>query len=166
MPLLSRLGMRASAVKRVPDIASGLLLVVGIVVASLAGTLVRVVRRRRHVREARRLGLDAGRLSWAMTGNNVAAPIALQVVSVREGQRGEVLATATAPAEAAGYKSDSPGTWWRRSERTRVYTKRGKTKTLSLLEVSAFVPGETIAGSSAVVPDGHIGLSFKLRASR
>lgn len=165
MPLLSRLGMRASALKRVPDIASGLVMVVVVVAASLLGPLVRVVRRRRHVREARRLGLDAGRLSWAVTGNNVAAPIALQVVSVREGQRGEVLAAATAPAEAAGYKSDSPG-FWMRSERTRVYTKRGKTKMRSLLEVSAFLPGETIAGSSAVVPDGHIGLSFKLQARR
>jgi hypothetical protein len=148
----------ASAVKIVPKLP-GVLVVVAVVL--LADLLVPLVNRRRHIKEARRLGLGRGRvLSWKMTGN-AGAPAALHVVSLRDGPWDAVLAAVTEQAGTAGYPPETPRDWTR-SKRNPRYIKRGKM--LSILEVSVFLPGETIAGSRAVVPEGQTGLRFELRA--
>lgn len=151
----------ASAVKIAPRLA-GVPVVLAVVL--LADLLVPLVNRRRHIKEARRLGLDRGRvLSRKMTGG-AAAPATLHVVSLRDGPWQAVFAAVTEQAGAAGYARETLRDWrdWR--ERNRRYIKRGKM--LSILEVSAFLPGETIAGSRAVVPEDQTGLRFELQANR
>jgi hypothetical protein len=150
----------ASAAKIVPKLPG--LLVVGAVVL-LADLLVPLISRRRHIKEARRLGLGRGRvLRRKMTGAAF-APATLHVVSLRDGPRDAVLAAVTEQAGAAGYAPETPRDWTR-SKRSPRYIKRGKM--LSILEVSVFLPGETIAGSRAVVPEGQTGLRFELRANK
>jgi len=150
----------ASAMKMVPRLA-GMPVVVAVVL--LADLLIPLVNRRRHIKEARRLGLGLGRvLSRKMTGGAF-APAALHVVSLRGGPWDAVLAAVTEQAGAAGYARETLRDW-RGPQRNQRYEKRGKM--LSILEVSAFLPGETIAGSRAVVPDGQTGLRFELRANK
>ena len=161
MPLSPRRGQKVvGAVKWVPRFASGLAFVVATV---LSVPLVPLLNRRRHVREARRLGLDQGRVvSRTMTGNAF-APATLHVVSVRDGPWRAVLAAVTAQAAAVGYARDTERDWAGPARNLR-YVKRGKM--LSILEVSAFPAGQTIAGSHTIVPDGQTGLRFELQANK
>ena len=161
MPHVVALRQRVvSAVKIVPRLVSGLLMVVTVV---LAGPLIPVLNRRRHIKEARRLGLGRGRVvSRKMTGGAF-APATLHVVSLRDGPWRDVLAAVTEQARTAGYLPETPRDRTR-SQRNPRYIKRGKM--LSTLEVSVFTAGETIAGSRAVVPDGQTGLRFELRANK
>ena len=150
----------ATAMKILPRLP-GFLVVVAVFL--LSDLLVPLVNRRRHIKEARRLGLDRGRvLSRTMTGGAM-APAALHVVSLRDGPWDAVLAAVTEQAGAAGYAPETPR-GWTRSKRNPRYIKRGKM--LSILEVSVFLPGETIAGSRAVIPEGQTGLRFELQAHK
>jgi hypothetical protein len=150
----------ASAVKILPRLPSGLAMVA---TTLLSIPLVPLINLRGHIKEARRLGLGRGRvLSRKMTGNAF-APATLHVVSLRDGPWDVVLAAVTEQAGAVGYAPETPRDWTR-SKRNPRYIKRAKM--LSILEVSVFLPGETIAGSRAVVPEDQTGLRFELRANR
>jgi hypothetical protein len=150
----------ASAVKIVSNLPSGLAMLTTTLLSIL---LVPLINLRRHIKEARRLGLGRGRvLSRKMTGNAF-APATFHVVSLRDGPWDAVLAAVTEQAGVAGYAPETPRDWTR-SKRNPRYIKRGKM--LSILEVSVCLPGETIAGSRAVVPEGQTGLRFELQANK
>ena len=155
----------ATGLAILPALANGLVVVAVILLADIISPLVRLACRRIHIKEARRLGIDQGQvLSQKMTGGHAAAPPALRVVSLRDGPWRAVLAAVTEQARAAGYQQGHPP-YWMLPKRDPVYQKPGKMY-LSILRVAAFVPGETISGCRAVVPEGQTGLAFDLQAHK
>jgi hypothetical protein len=96
-----------------------------------------------------------------MTGGSHGAPIALEGVCIRAGAWRDVLSACTEEAIAAGYAPLGK----RGSERYRRYARREK-MALSVLEVFAVLAGETIADSTAIVPDNQTGLSFTLQVGQ